>query len=66
MVGYAMAALPHNTDVPWYRVINSQGRISLPPESGGGIQCKLLENENIIFEEEGRLDLEKYKWYPYT
>lgn len=37
MVGYAMAALPPGSDVPWQRVINAQGKISLRADSAG--QC---------------------------
>ena len=36
MVGYAMAALPFGTDVPWQRVINRQGKISLRAGGNGG------------------------------
>ncbi len=41
MVGYALAALPQGNDVPWQRVINSQGKISLPG-FGRLMQEKLL------------------------
>ncbi len=64
MVGYAMAALPYDTDVPWHRVINSQGRIS--PRAGGGdgdlIQRAMLEAEGVCFDEEGRVDMTRYNW----
>ena len=44
-VGGAMAACPE--DVPWHRVINSQGKISKRP--GAEIQRKLLEDEGLLF-----------------
>ena len=49
-VGYAMAGLPFGTDVPWHRVINSQGKIS-PRSSGNGSshQRELLEAEGVVF-----------------
>jgi methylated-DNA-protein-cysteine methyltransferase-like protein len=62
-VGYAMAALPCDTDVPWHRVINSQGKIS-PRRSGEGSarQRQLLEGEGIHFDQQGRVDLNVVGW----
>ena len=51
-VGLAMAACPD--DVPWQRVINSQGKISNRPDAGR--QRQLLEDEGLFFMKE-RLDL---------
>lgn len=59
-VGGAMSACPEN--VPWQRVINSQGKISLPPGAGYQHQRQLLEEEGIIFDERGRIDLKRYRW----
>lgn len=63
-VGYAMRALPEGTDVPWHRVINAQGRISLkarhPHETD--LQRHLLEREGIAFDAEDRIDLRTYGW----
>ncbi len=56
-VGSAMAACPD--DVPWQRVINSQGKISERP--GAEKQRKLLEEEGIVFVKD-RIDLKKYGW----
>ena len=61
MVGYAMAALPADSDVPWQRVINHQGKIS--PRSGGPgglIQRELLTEEGVRFDGQGRVDLSIY------
>ena len=49
--------------LPWHRVINSQGRISLPPGGGMEIQKKILEAEGIRFEE-GRVDFDRFGWRP--
>jgi methylated-DNA-protein-cysteine methyltransferase-like protein len=57
-VGGAMAACPEN--VPWQRVINSQGKPSLRP--GAELQKALLEAEGVVFNESGRVDLKKYGW----
>jgi len=63
MVGYAMAALPPNTDVPWQRVINYKGEISRRSRGDGGLrQRKLLEAEGLQFDERGRVDLKKIRW----
>jgi len=59
-VGGAMAACPDN--VPWQRVINSQGKISLRPGGGALRQRSLLEAEGIVFDERERVSLKKYGW----
>lgn len=63
MVGYAMAALPHPTDVPWQRVINRQGTVS-PRSSGHGSarQRQLLEAEGIKFDTQNRVNFEEVGW----
>ena len=63
-VGYAMAALPDESDVPWQRVVNAQGRISPRPGHGPHVQRLLLEEEGVVFREDGRLDLARYLWQP--
>ena len=63
LVGYALAALNNNSHVPWHRVINSQGNIS--PRKAGGydeFQRLLLEDEGIMFDDSGRVDLSKFLW----
>lgn len=57
-VGDAIAASP--TDVPWQRVINSQGKISERP--GSEKQRRLLEEEGIVFVNE-KVDLKKFQWH---
>ncbi len=56
-VGSAMAACPD--DVPWQRVINSQGKISERP--GAEKQRQLLEEEGVVFVKD-KIDLKKYGW----
>ena len=60
MVGGAMAASP--ADVPWQRVINSQGKISLRQGGGGETQRELLEVEGVVFDNKDRVDLKVYLW----
>lgn len=56
-VGNAMAACP--PDVPWQRVINSQGKISKRP--GAEKQRQLLEAEGVVFVNE-KINLKLYQW----
>jgi methylated-DNA-protein-cysteine methyltransferase-like protein len=56
-VGGAMAACPD--DVPWQRVINSQGKISERP--GAERQRQLLEEEGVVFIKD-KVDFKKYGW----
>ncbi len=58
MIGFALAALPEGSDVPWQRVINAKGRIS-PRGIGFGsiIQRTLLEEEGVQFTLDGSINL---------
>jgi methylated-DNA-protein-cysteine methyltransferase-like protein len=63
MVGYALAAAPAGSDVPWQRVINAQGKISLRADSGGNdLQRQRLEEEGVHFDRQHRVDLRRYRW----
>lgn len=58
LVGYALHNLPHDTDVPWHRVVNARGGISLDKKFGAGqLQRALLEAEGVTFDGHGRIDL---------
>ena len=62
-VGYALHALPDGADVPWYRIVNARGAISLDPGLGhGGLQRALLQAEGVAFDARGRIDLERFQW----
>jgi methylated-DNA-protein-cysteine methyltransferase-like protein len=64
-VGYALHALDEATDVPWQRVVNSAGRVSLRHEPGvDQLQRQLLEAEGLHFDASGRLDLSSRQWQP--
>ena len=65
LVGYAMAALPSGTRVPWQRVVNAQGSISLPGKSAER-QRAMLEGEGVRFDARGRIDLDRFLWQPMT
>ena len=61
-VGWAMHSIPKGMDVPWWRVINSKGRISLSERGGASRQRELLEAEGVAFDERGFVDWERYGW----
>jgi len=50
--------------LPWHRVINREGRISLPDMRGGDEQRELLEAEGVVFSPDGRIDLDRHLWRP--
>ena len=65
MVGYALAALKRSTapDVPWQRVINAQGKISIHGDGiGNAMQRTLLEEEGVLFDPQGRVDFSMFGW----
>jgi methylated-DNA-protein-cysteine methyltransferase-like protein len=63
MVGYALAAVPAGSDVPWQRVINAQGKISLRANSESNfLQRQLLEDEGVQFDANSRVNLRRYRW----
>jgi methylated-DNA-protein-cysteine methyltransferase-like protein len=62
-VGRALRALPANTTIPWHRVVNAQGRISLPEGSPSHLaQRERLEAEGVEFGIRGTIDLRGYGW----
>lgn len=64
MVGYAMAALRDINEgeaVPWQRVINSLGKISLTGE-GYALQHQHLEQEGVQFDDQGTVDFNEFGW----
>jgi methylated-DNA-protein-cysteine methyltransferase-like protein len=61
-VGYTMKSLPSGTKLPWYRVVNSQGKVSFP---WGSVQYQTqkskLEKEGIVFVN-GKFSMSKFQW----
>ncbi len=55
--GLAMAACPE--EVPWHRVVNSQGRLSHPTEAA--MQKEILQAEGVLFFNE-KIDLREFQW----
>ena len=63
-VARALHSSSGSRKLPWHRVINSAGRISLPAGRGHELQRALLEDEDVVFGVSGRIDLKKYGWRP--
>ena len=64
MVGFAMAALKSGSqpDVPWQRVINREGKISILDPYGKYVQRQLLEEEGVRFDKNDQINFEDYGW----
>jgi len=64
LVGRTLSALPDDTQLPWHRVVNASGKISMPSNSPGGMQQKhrlALENVLVV---DGRISLKLFRWQP--
>jgi len=51
-------------NLPWHRVINRKGKISLLPGQGFEEQKTRLEAEGIQFDQEDQIDLDRFLWRP--
>jgi methylated-DNA-protein-cysteine methyltransferase-like protein len=65
LVGYAMHALPAGSRVPWHRVVNAAGKISIRSDGLGhdDLQAQLLRREGVRFVV-GAIPLARYGWQP--
>ncbi len=65
-VSYVLHSSSKKLKLPWQRVVGSAGKglakISLPKESGGDRQMRLLKQEGVMFSDGGRIDLRTYGW----
>ena len=51
-------------NLPWHRVVNRKGRISLKPAQGFEIQKQMLRREGVVFDGKNTIDLDVYLWQP--
>ena len=63
-VSRLLHSMSEKHELPWHRVINAQGRISLEPSRGYELQKALLEDEGVEFSLSGRVDLSAGLWQP--
>jgi methylated-DNA-protein-cysteine methyltransferase related protein len=62
-VGWALSALSDDSDVPWWRVLNAAGRISLAAHDRGAVvQRALLLREGVKFAPGGTVNLTMFGW----
>ena len=65
VVGWALNKLAHKHNIPWHRVINAKGEISLRSKrSTEPLQRKLLQQEGIVFDRDARVSLIRFRWQP--
>jgi methylated-DNA-protein-cysteine methyltransferase related protein len=65
-VGYALHSLSGRKAVPWHRVLNARGELSLARvDPGSALEQRLrLESEGVRFDGRGRVPLPRYQWKP--
>ena len=64
LVGRTLRNLPKDTQLPWHRVINAAGKISLAEDCNSGqLQRARLQEEGIVFNN-SRISLRQYRWQP--
>ncbi len=65
LVGTALKKLPPDSAVPWHRVVNAKGEISLRG-TGDSVaeQALLLTSEGVAISPHGRIALARYRWLP--
>ncbi|MFX1518051.1 MAG: MGMT family protein [Promethearchaeota archaeon] len=61
-VAWVLHSSSNKDNLPWHRVINSKGKISLPHNGGYEMQKELLELEGIKFDKHERINFDKYLW----
>ncbi|HEY3399570.1 MAG TPA: MGMT family protein [Geothrix sp.] len=62
-VGMVLSGLPEGTDLPWHRVVNTQGYVPSRGRWWGAMeQIGRLRDEGIEVDDLGNLDLEAHRW----
>lgn len=61
-VAWVLNSSSRKDKLPWFRIINSRGTISLPRGAGFEEQKSHLESENIAVDEKGRINLKQFGW----
>ena len=62
VVGYALSALGPDTKIPWHRVVNYRGAISVRQGEGASLQKLMLQSEGIEFNSKDCINLKTYLW----
>jgi methylated-DNA-protein-cysteine methyltransferase-like protein len=61
-VGWALRGVPEDSNVPWQRVVNASGRISIRDPQSVAEQRSLLEAEGLVFGPDDQIDLDRFGW----
>ncbi|MGD2250863.1 MAG: MGMT family protein [Candidatus Methanofastidiosia archaeon] len=64
-VVWVLRSSSQKDNLPWHRVVNKKGRISLKPGQGYETQKSLLKKEGVIFDSADRINFDQYLWRPY-
>ena len=57
-------SMSHSYDLPWHRVINAKGEITIKDDESHFVQVALLKSEGIELDENERINVEKYRYHP--
>lgn len=63
-VAWILHSSSQRDSLPWHRIVNRRGRISIQQTSGYETQKLLLKIEGIEFDENDSINFKKYLWYP--
>jgi methylated-DNA-protein-cysteine methyltransferase-like protein len=64
LIGRALGRAPNRAELPWHRVLNAQGKISIPPgHTAHQEQIRRLIDESVCVKD-GRVDMARYQWQP--
>ncbi|MCP5047915.1 MAG: MGMT family protein [bacterium] len=63
-VSWVLHSSSGKDNLPWHRVINRKGQISLEPGSGFEKQKQLLLEEGVEFDSNDRIQLDRFMWQP--
>ena len=66
LVGYALHQLADGSPVPWHRIVNAQGVLSIGKAKPGreAYQRQLLEAEGVTFLDNGKVNLRQHRYRP--
>jgi len=63
-VGWALSMIKDSDMVPWWRVVNGEGRVSIKGKYSADEQRELLKEEGVQFSKDFTFDIEKYRFIP--
>lgn len=64
-VGYALSSTPDDLKIPWHRVINAKGELSVRSDGeASNEQRQRLLAEGVVPNTSGKIDLQRYRWQP--